>query len=158
MYLRSQICFFIYTYVENWKSSCWNMFNMSQSDQLSMLATYLEYRCMRFCVCSRPWSSRWCSQISGETTILVILVYTLLGYVYLWPLSVDLTRTLKKASTHLIPSGCQTDSCLIKAQHIPVTILLLIASCPVWRWYMFQSTINQDFTRMIYKRLMMYQL
>lgn len=149
MKLQSQIGFFIYTYVENWKSSCWNMINMSQSDQISMLATYLEYRCTRFCVCSHPWSSRWCSRISVETTILVILVYTLLGYVDLWPLSINLPSSPKKASTHLIPPGCQTDSCLIKAQHIPVTILLLIAGGPVWGWHVFQLTIIQEFTRMI---------
>lgn len=72
------------------------MLNTSESDRLWMVAVYLEYRCMRFCVCSHPWNSRWCSRISEEATILVILVYTLLGYMYLWLFSLDPTRTLKK--------------------------------------------------------------
>lgn len=54
-----------------------------------------------------------------------------------WPLFIGpkLNAALKNAPTYLIPSGCQTDSCLIKAQHVPITILLLIAGCPVGRWY-----------------------
>lgn len=47
----------------------------------------------------------------------------------------QINAALKNAPTYLIPPGCQTDSRLIKAQHVPITILLLIAGCPVGRWY-----------------------